>query len=144
MKYSLPVLFIVFASIKSFGTSITPADTISYWRVSIKDRLLSTGYVEYETEKIVLTKNNVHPGDTLTIQYFDDTPCIECPSTMSIKVAADKVIRKIKRERNTHTFKIAVETLQTLARNNNNPVLRFYFRKDVGYSEVLLFEVEIK
>jgi hypothetical protein len=119
-------------------------DTISNWQVYNGGIILKTFNTFSSDNRILLTKGKIRAIDTVDIKYFDDTPCINCKASLTIKTDKNKEIRRIDNTLGNYAFKIKTADLQVLAFKNKSSILRFYYKEDETSVEVLLFEIEIK
>jgi len=143
MKRLLAILFLS-VSISSFAKTNVVSDTISNWQVYNGGVLLKAFNAFSEEIRIVLTKGKIRAIDTVTVQYFDDTPCSDCNSSLTIKTEDNRTIRIISNSKNNSEFDIKTTDLQVLAFKNRSSVLRFYYKENESDNDILLFEIEIK
>ena len=143
MRKYLTILFLMI-SILGFSNSLPIADTISYWKVYNGGQLLKEINGFSKDLKIILTKGKIRAIDTLNVKYFDDTPCYNCSSSLTIKTVDNKKIRTINNSKSNYDFDIKTTDLQILAQKNNSSTLRFFYKEDDSNQSVLLFEIEIK
>lgn len=145
MKKTLTTI-LLFISVCSFAKSEHEMDTISNWQVYNGGKLLKAFNVFSADNRILLTKGKIRAIDTLDIKYFDDTPCIDCIASLTIKTDKNKEIRRLDNSLSNYNynFKIKATDLQVLAFKNRSSILKFYYKEDEADDEVLLFEIEIR
>ena len=131
-------------SVCSFAKSEQVMDTISNWQVYNGGKLLKTFNAFSDYNRILLTKGKIRAIDTVDIKYFDDTPCIDCIASLTIKTDKNKIIRRLDNSLSNYNFKIKTTDLQVLAFKNRSSILSFYYKEDKTDQEVLLFEIEIR
>lgn len=143
MKKTLTIILLLI-SVSSFAKSEQVMDTISNWQVYNGGKLLKAFNAFNADNRILLTKGKIRAVDTLDIKYFDDTPCVDCIASLTIKTDKNKEVRKLDNSLSNYNFKIKTTDLQMLAFKNRSSVLKFYYKEDDTDDEVLLFEIEIR
>ena len=131
-------------SVCSFARSEQVMDTISNWQVYNGGKLLKAFNAFSADNQILLTIGKIKAIDTVEIKYFDDTPCIDCIASLTIKTDKNKEIRRLNNSLSNYNFKVKTTDLQVLAFENKSSVLKFYYKEDESDDEVLLFEIEIR
>lgn len=87
------------------------ADTIDYWHVYYNDvkihefNVLSKG-------KVVLKSSKIKSSDSLTIKYFNDTPCRSCETYLSFENTNTKALVSTKGIGTFNPVKISLIELQ--------------------------------
>ncbi|MCT4560476.1 MAG: hypothetical protein N4A41_03785 [Crocinitomicaceae bacterium] len=143
MKNTITIILMLI-SISSFAKSEQEMDTISNWQVYNGGKLLKVFNALSTDYRILLTKGKIRAIDTVEVKYFDDTPCIDCIASLTIRTDKNKEIRRINNSLSNYSFKIKTTDLQVLAFENSSSILRFYYIEDEADEEVLLFEIEIR
>lgn len=65
--------------------SIGYCDTITNWQVYHNNRLLANFNIMNVKNEIVFKKQNFKKGDSITVNYFRDTPCFDCLSFLTVE-----------------------------------------------------------
>jgi len=138
------IIILLLLSISGYSYPSVSADTISYWKVYNGGELIMEGNVLKSNTKIILPKGKIKAIDSLMIRYFDDTPCIDCNGSITIKTDANKEIRVINNDKGNYLYYIRTVELQVLSFNSRSTILKFYYQEDEADKELLLFEIEIK
>ena len=143
MKKTL-TLFLLLISISSFAGSHQALDTISNWQVCNGGKLLKAFNLASVDIRIFLSKGKIRAIDSVEVKYFDDTPCFDYVSNLTIRTKNNKVIKSIDNSIGTSNFKIRTTDLQMLAHKNRSSILKFYFKEKESDKEILLFEIKIR
>lgn len=62
----------------------TKADTIPYCHVYYNNvKIIETDF--FNPDELVLKIDSIHISDSITIRYFRDTPCFDCPTKLTIE-----------------------------------------------------------
>ena len=143
MKKTLTIILLLI-SVYSFAKSDQVMDTIANWQVYNGDKLLKAFNAFSDDNRILLTKGKIKAIDTVDIKYFDDTPCIDCIASLTIKTDKNKLVRRLDNSLSNYNFKIKTTDLQVLVFKNRSSILKFFYKEDETAQEVLLFEIEIR
>ncbi len=143
MKKKL-TLFLLLLSISSFAKSEEVMDTLSNWQVYNGGKLLKAFNASSTDTRILLTKGKIRAKDTVKVTYFDDTKCLDCNPSLTIKSIDNRVLRRINNSLSNYAFKIRTTDLQVLCFKNESTVLKFYYKEDEPDDETFLFEIEIR
>ena len=88
MTIILTILFSIFV----FFSSVK-ADTINYWHVYFNNTKIKE-YSQYSKGEIVFNIKDIKKIDSLTVNYFRDTPCNNCETKVTIVNEEQFVITK--------------------------------------------------
>lgn len=67
------------------------ADTIDFWHV-YKNGIKVKEFNGFGKNELVISQQLIQTGDTLTVRYFRDTPCSDCPSTVTVEDGKHRII----------------------------------------------------
>lgn len=70
------------------------AVTISFWKVSLQGKVILNGN-PFQLDTFTLTKGKINTSAILEVQYFDDTPCSDCVSVITISDTKGKKLKQI-------------------------------------------------
>ncbi|QNR25019.1 hypothetical protein [Croceimicrobium hydrocarbonivorans] len=133
-----------FLSFPYFGQAQLANDTISHWHLSIGDKLFRD-YNQYsENKTLYLRMEDFKLSDSLSLLYFDDTPCSECKSEFWIEFIKGKEAYLMKRGAQNSGLKEELGTLVSVAFQLDRSNLRFYFRESEESKPVYLLELVLK
>ena len=145
MNQRLTLFFLFFLLVTSVEASAhPPLDTLSFWKVSLRGELILQGNEATLDAHYLLTKGKIRSNDLLTIRYFDDTPCMECSASLTLKNKKGEALTVLPNTKGNYDFEIKTTELQMLAFHDRSNYLRFYYKEDEGEEERLLFEIEIR
>jgi hypothetical protein len=86
MKYMLTAMLVT--ALCCMGNTAR-ADTIDSWHIYHRGKLLAQVVSPFYVLK--LKAADIQPGDSLTIRYFCDTPCSDCPTKLFVKQGRCKI-----------------------------------------------------
>lgn len=120
MKLNLIISLILIIS-----TSFSKKDFIDHWRIFLDDELVKECYENYDYCNVELNpKKEKFYKQTLSFQFFRDTPCEECPINYQIKNEYDSLLMEIK------TYGIFTKVnmpLSALILKNKTKLTKVYF-----------------
>lgn len=122
------------------------ADTIDFWHV-YKNGIKVKEFNGFGKNELVISQQLIQNNDTLTVRYFRDTPCSDCPSTLTIE---DEKHRIITSGSGKGTFKpVSVPLRDVLAfstATGKKTFDVFYFEGDIrGRSQkIMLFTIRLE
>jgi hypothetical protein len=67
------------------------ADTIDFWHV-YKNGIKVKEFNSFGKNELVISQQLIQKGDTLTVRYFRDTPCSDCPTTLTVEDEKHRII----------------------------------------------------
>jgi hypothetical protein len=67
------------------------ADTIDFWHV-YKNGIKVKELNGFGKNELVISQQLIQTGDTLTVRYFRDTPCSDCPTTLTVEDEKHRII----------------------------------------------------
>lgn len=73
------------------------ADTIDYWHVYYNQAKVKE-YNQNGGEDLILKAAKVKKGDVITVKYYTDTPCQDCPVLMTVEDESKQVIVTVEGE----------------------------------------------
>ncbi|MFK8046563.1 MAG: hypothetical protein AB8B72_13785 [Crocinitomicaceae bacterium] len=76
--------------------SIGKCDTITNWQVYHNEKLIAELNWYNSGYTIIINKNNLKIGDTITVDYFKDTPCFDCVTFLAVEDSKDTTIAEWK------------------------------------------------
>jgi hypothetical protein len=141
MKKTLTIILFLL-SITSHAKHEQILDTISNWQIYNGGKLLKTLNSISADNRILLTKGKIRAMDTMDIKYFDDTPCIDCIASLTIRTDNNKEVTKIDNSFGNCDFRIKTTDLQVLAFINKSSVLRFYYKEEETDQEVFILDIK--
>jgi hypothetical protein len=62
----------------------TKADTIDYWHVYY-NKVKIAAFNEYNIHDITIKMDKVKSHDSITVKYFNDTPCSDCNTHLTVE-----------------------------------------------------------
>ncbi len=143
-----------FAFFLCFSTFVK-ADTLDYWQVdyySILDKIEVARFSVLDNERDIILKinnfNNLNIAyDYLTVNYYSDTPCMECESYIFVENTREQVITKGKQVGTSKPIKILMGDIIKYYRSTKNKYYDFFYIKKSPYGKVvktLLFRLKLK
>jgi len=141
----IPLLMIFsFLSFPYFGQAQLANDTISHWHLSIGDELVRD-YNEYSENKTLhLRLEDFKLSDSLSLLYFEDTPCSECKSEFWIEFMDGKEGHLMKIRGQNSELKEELSKLVAVAFQLDRWNLKLYFRESMEYRPVFLLEMVLE
>jgi len=133
-------LLLLFTTIFQFNGQ---CDTITNWQVYHNQKLIHIANSFSEIVSITLKKSDIKPGDSITVHYFRDTPCYECPSQLSIENEKHFTITTWKGK---GTFTPKVFYLNSLLKTSITDFEIWYFEGDLPSktNKELLFRLRLE
>ena len=120
----------------------TEPDTIANWQLYFKQLQLKAFNTNDKDLRVRFTQTQMKYIDTLTIRYWDDTPCFECNGILTLTTLKDETLQTIDRANSNFRYDLSMDELRALALKNKVAVIRFYFREQAKGTTLLLFELE--
>lgn len=77
-------LFFLFISIITFQIE-GKCDTIANWQIYHNENLIAELNIFNKESEVIILKEKLKLGDSITVNYFKDTPCFNCPSNLSFE-----------------------------------------------------------
>jgi len=118
------------------------ADTISYWKVSLHDKVILNGN-PFQLDTITLTKGKINTSAILKVQYFDDTPCSDCESVITISDTKGNNLNQIELNE-SGIFPIKTTELQVFCAKAKSNYLLIKYREAESSKEVPLFVFRLR
>lgn len=118
------------------------ADTISYWKVSLHDKVILNGN-PFQLDTITLTKGKINTSAILEVQYFDDTPCSDCEAVITVSDTKGNNLQQIELNE-SGIFPIKTTELQVLCANAKSNYLHIRHREAESSKEVPLFVFRLR
>jgi hypothetical protein len=103
------------------------ADTIDYWHVYYNNTLLANINQNQEGYKLKLNKGDMKPGDSLSIIYYNDTPCQDCETTLYVQGDNNHTLKLMTGKSTSYRFTISAGELVTLAGGAGPDGLEFHY-----------------
>ncbi len=135
----LVFLFILLAGIHFNGK----CDTITNWQVYHNQLLIAKLDLHTQGTEIVINKKDWKAGDTITVNFFQDTPCFSCESTLSVE---DREHKLIAGWNGTGTFTPKKFSLDELMKSEEEYFEVWYYERDVQPDNegLLLFKIKLE
>lgn len=120
------LLFIILFSF-SFAPANANCDTIDFWHV-YKNGIKIKEFNHYIKDTLFIT--DLKETDIIEVRHYDDTPCPDCPFTLSIatseKTNSPAIIADTKMGDST-PLRISGKELKKLMKNGNSDLLYFWY-----------------
>jgi hypothetical protein len=136
---------ITFISIFSFF-STAKADTIDFWHIYYNNIKIQA-YNQFSKGVINIKIKDIKETDTLTIKYFNDTPCSVCEAQITIENEGHSEITKGNGLGGFNPIKISVyELLQYHLKHENEHYEVFYQERQSKNptQRVLIFSIKLE
>jgi hypothetical protein len=114
------------------------ADTISYWRVYLDNKLINEFSVISEGPIVKIMAADINKNSILTVDYFRDTPCQSCSTYLVIRNAEDNIISKIKGNGTLNKHNLNLDRLLEMFSKGKDSSFKIYF-KEAPYQDQYLF-----
>lgn len=116
-------------------------DTITNWQVYLNEDLIAALNVFEEGFEIVLKKENLKLGDSISVNYFRDTPCFNCQSFLSVEDGKHNSITKWTGE---GTFTPKIFSVAELLKSDKEYFEIWYHERDIKSKTERQFLFRIK
>jgi hypothetical protein len=121
-------------------------DTLNYWHIYYNDSVIAKFNAASQDLKIEIDRSKIREGDSLTIRYFDDTPCNNCKSVLFVR---DEKKRKMRvTETNELLGKLSLELKDLIEFGDKQESKRYDFyyweedKQSLEYPMKLVLQVE--
>ncbi|MGG9961265.1 hypothetical protein [Ferruginibacter sp. SUN106] len=124
----------------------TKADTIDFWHVYYNKTKIKE-FNQFGTNEIIIKLNSIKAGDSLTVRYFRDTPCPDCPSLLTVEDEQHRVFVSSKGMGTFNPVSFSLDALVELKKQGYNQPFEVFYTDGVvkGRSEKkLIFRVVIE
>lgn len=138
-KLLITISFLLTLTISGF----CQADTISYWHVSLDNKLINEFYATTDNPKVEISTTDLNKSSTLTVEFFRDTPCQNCRTYLAIYNSEDDIILKIKGFGTLNKHNLRLKRLIDLISKTKDSTFKFYY-KEPPYKTQFLFTLTFK
>ncbi|GAB2833678.1 hypothetical protein [Ferruginibacter profundus] len=124
----------------------TKADTIDFWHIYYNQTKIRACN-QFGTYQIVLKLNSIKSGDSITVRYFRDTPCSDCPSLLTVEDEKHRVFASSKGMGTFNPVSFSLDALVELKKQGYNEPFEVFYTDGVvkGRSDKkLIFRIVIE
>ena len=128
MKKRLIALFLFFAA------AAAKADGVDFWRAFYNEIEIGS-FSESLPGKVSIKAAGIHPGDSLTVRYFRDTPCARCTDYL---IAEDDKHHVIATGQGGGTFtpvSVSLDDLLAFTKQSGQKDIELFYYEDSGRKE---------
>ncbi len=139
---------IAFGLLMTFGLFFaTKADTLDYCHVHYnKSKKLADFVLAYGQQTVFIKLDSINKTDSITVNYFRDTPCDDCPTFLIIE---DEIGNRILVDTKKGTFSGHTFSAKTLVDSKNQKkVFHIYYTEGTATKPrdklLLLFKIKLQ
>ncbi len=128
-----------------FISHLCKADTIDYWHVYYNKAKLKEFNHFFDRETIVLKTDNIKNDDSIIVQYFRDTPCSDCVTTLTAEDGNHNSVTTNHGKGTKNPVAISLADLHKYKKENGNDFFEIYYHEENGITNnKLLFRIKLE
>ena len=131
-------------SLLIFGIAITlttsafcQSDTITYWKVYFNNSLKNEFSVINKNPLVTLNYSDISISSILTVKYYRDTPCLDCPNLLIVRNNKNKSLFKVKGHSTNNPMDLQLDKIIRKQAIKKEKKFLFYFKENRHYDQFL-------
>lgn len=122
---------------------IAKADTIDYWHVFHNKKKIAE-FNKLACHEIILKHKEIKSGDVLVINYFRDTPCNNCSTSITVEDDNHQIYLSGTGKGTLNPISVKLDELLKLSKSSGKHTFVVFFREGENRDSVLLFRLKIE
>ena len=102
-------------------------DTIDFWHVYYNDKLIKEFNQVGYSNVVVIKNDEIKNTDSITIRFYDDTPCNKCFVSLIVRDEKEDKLKKVDTVGESTIFKLSIKELQDIGIKNKSKYYEFVF-----------------
>lgn len=128
-----------------FISHICKADSIDYWHVYYNKTKLKEFNQFNAGQTLVLKTGNIKNDDSIIVQYFRDTPCFDCLTTLSAEDGKHYSVTTNHGKGTLNPVAISLADIHKYKQENGNDYFEIYYHEENGRThKKLLFRIKLE
>ncbi len=119
-------------------------DTIDSWHVFYNKKMIGD-FIEYsKSTEIIIRIADIQQNDSMTVEYFTDTPCPKCPTTLTVEDGTHEVVVESKGIGTYNPASFKVRDLVEYKKKSGVSSFNVYYAEKSQTPKRIIFTLKLK